>query len=137
MSRIVLPPPEEEADEGLYQACLRRQEASHPHVPGAAGGDTEIRRAQRGQPDRRCDEAARLRHFFPEQKTKADLPDRVYFFNILNTTDPGNVNALLQHAQGLRFGGKAKDAEKNRIEVTEELIKELQASPFYSSMTIA
>jgi hypothetical protein len=47
------------------------------------------------------------------------------------------VNALLQHAQGLRFGGQAKDAEKNRIEVTEEWIKELQASPFYSSMTIA
>ena len=75
--------------------------------------------------------------FFPEQKTKADLPDRVYFFNILNTTDPGYVNALLQHAQGLRFGGQAKDAEKNRIEVSEEWIKELQASPFYSSKTIS
>ena len=75
--------------------------------------------------------------FFPEQKTKADLPDRVYFFNILNTTDPGYVNALLQHAQGLCFGGLAKDAEKNRIEVSEEWIKELQASPFYSSKKIS
>ena len=72
--------------------------------------------------------------FFPEQKTKADLPDRVYFFN---TTDPGYVNALLQHAQGLRFGGQAKYADKNRIEVSKKWIKELQASPFYSSKTIS
>ena len=29
-----------------------------------------------------------LAKFFPEQRTKADLPDRQFFFNVVNTFDP-------------------------------------------------
>ena len=39
-----------------------------------------------------------LAKFFPEQKSKADTPDRVYFFIILNTVDPDYVQSLLKHA---------------------------------------
>ena len=38
--------------------------------------------------------------FFPEQKTKANLPDRVYFFNILNTTDPGMLTPYFSMRRG-------------------------------------
>ena len=47
-----------------------------------------------------------LAKLFAEQKTPADLPDREYFFNIINTTDHGYLEALIKHAQQLRFAGK-------------------------------
>jgi hypothetical protein len=53
--------------------------------------------------------------FFPEQKTKADLPDRVYFFNILNTTDPGYVNAPPARAGApFRWTGQGCREESHR-----------------------
>ena len=73
-----------------------------------------------------------LAKFFPEQKTPADLPDREYFFNIINTAHHGYLNAVIKHAQDLRFAGKQPQDEKNIIEVNEQWQKELQASPFYS-----
>ena len=39
-----------------------------------------------------------LAKFFPEQRTKADLPDREYFFNIVNTSDPEYLTVLFKHA---------------------------------------
>jgi len=80
-----------------------------------------------GQPD--------LAKFFPEQKTPADLPDREYFFNVINTADHAYLDAVIKHAQQLRFTGKQPQDDKNFIEVNEEWQKELQASPFYSRKT--
>jgi hypothetical protein len=40
-----------------------------------------------------------LARFFPEQKTISDLPDRDYFFNIINTVEPAYLQSLIQHAQ--------------------------------------
>ena len=39
-----------------------------------------------------------LAKFIPEQRTKADLPDREYFFNIVNTSDPEYLSVLIKHA---------------------------------------
>ena len=39
-----------------------------------------------------------LAKFFSEQRTKADLPDREYFFKIVNTSDPDYLLALIKHA---------------------------------------
>ena len=47
-----------------------------------------------------------LAKFFPEYRTKADLPDRHFFFNVVNTSDPDYLAALLKHAHDLRFGAK-------------------------------
>ena len=73
-----------------------------------------------------------LAKFFPEQRTKADLPDRQFFFNVVNTTDPDYLAALLKHAHNLRFGAKNPQDNPTTIEVNEQWAKELQASPFYS-----
>jgi hypothetical protein len=73
-----------------------------------------------------------LAKFFPEQRTKADLPDRQFFFNVVNTFDPDYLAALLKHAHDLRFGAKNPQDNPTTIEVNEQWAKELQASPFYS-----
>ena len=44
-----------------------------------------------------------LNKFFPEQQTPADLPDREYFFSVINTIEPEYLNALIRHAQNQRF----------------------------------
>ena len=44
-----------------------------------------------------------LSKFFPDQKTKNDLPDREYFFNIINTVEPEYLSAIIRHAQNIRF----------------------------------
>ena len=78
-----------------------------------------------------------LAKFFPEQRTKADLPDRQFFFNVVKTTDPDYLAALLKHAHNLRFGAKNLQDYPTTIEVNEQWAKELQASPFYSRKNIA
>jgi len=77
-----------------------------------------------------------LAQFFPEQKTHADLPDHEFFFNIINTTEPEYLAALIKHAHDVRLRAKNPQDNPNTIEVTEEWVKELKASPFYSSKMI-
>jgi hypothetical protein len=77
-----------------------------------------------------------LAKFFPEQKTHADLPDREFFFNIINTTEPEYLAALIKHAHDVRLRGRNPQDNPNTIEVTDEWVKELKASPFYSSKMI-
>ena len=73
-----------------------------------------------------------LAKFFPEQRIKADLPYRRFYFNVVNTSDPDYLAALLKHAHDLRFGAKNPQDNPTTIEVNEQWAKELQASPFYS-----
>ncbi len=40
-----------------------------------------------------------LGRFFPDQRTPSDLPDREYFFNVINTVEPDYLAALIKHAQ--------------------------------------
>ena len=78
-----------------------------------------------------------LAKFFPEQRTKADLPDRQLFFNVVNTSDPDYLAALIMHAHDLRFCGKNPQDNPTTIVVNDQWVKELQAYPFYSRMNIA
>ena len=73
-----------------------------------------------------------LGKFFPDQRTKADLPDRQFFFNVVNTSDPDYLAAPIKHAHDLRFGAKNPQDNPSTIEVNEEWARELQASPYYS-----
>ena len=57
-----------------------------------------------------------LAKFFPEQLTKAELPDRQFFFNVVNTSDPDYLAALIKHAHDLRFGGKNPQDNPTTIE---------------------
>ena len=78
-----------------------------------------------------------LAKFFPKQRTKADLPDRLFFFNVMNTSDHDYHATLLKHAHDLRFGAKNPQDNPTTIEINDQWVKELQASPFYSRYNIA
>ena len=73
-----------------------------------------------------------LAKFFPEQRTKADLPDREYVFSVINNIEPGYLSALVKHAQTQRNAPVIPQDNQNVIEVTEYWQKELQASPYFS-----
>ena len=73
-----------------------------------------------------------LAKFFPEQRTKADLPDREYFFSVINTIEPDYLSALVKHAQTQRNAPVNPQDNPNVIEVTEFWQKELQASAYFS-----
>ncbi len=74
-----------------------------------------------------------LGRFFPDQRTLSDLPDRDYFFNVINTVEPDYLAALIKHAQNQRFENKVTDENPNIIKVTSFWKKELEASPYFSS----
>ncbi len=78
-----------------------------------------------------------LAKFFPEQKTAADLPDREYFFNILNTVEPTYLQKLIQHAQQQRFSKLIPNENPNLIEINDFWKKELQSSSYFSRKFIA
>ncbi len=74
-----------------------------------------------------------LAKIFPQYQTKADLPDCIYFYNVINSADHDYISKLIKHAQNLRFGDERPWRENNNIEITEKWLKELYESAFYSS----
>jgi hypothetical protein len=74
-----------------------------------------------------------LAKFFPAQNYPGCLPEREYFFNVLNTIDPHYVQALITHAQTKRFADKNPQDNPNLMEISEHWAKELEASPYISS----
>ena len=61
-----------------------------------------------------------LAKFFPEQRTKADLPNRQFFFNVVNISDPDYLTTLLKHGHELRFCAKNLQDNPTTIEVSEQ-----------------
>ena len=49
--------------------------------------------------------------YFPDQLAKDRLPDRVYFFTIMNSLQPEYVAAMIKHSQQLRFTGQQQQEE--------------------------
>ena len=47
-------------------------------------------------------EAGDLMMYFPRKLPKGRLPDREYFFNVLNTLNHEYVNSVVQHANEMR-----------------------------------
>ena len=68
-----------------------------------------------------------LSKFFPPQQTPSDLPDRDYFFSVVNTVDPDYLTSLIRHAQNQRFANTQPDQKPNVMEVTQFCQAELKA----------
>ena len=71
--------------------------------------------------------------FFPNKLPKGRLPDREYFWNIVNTLNEPYVTQLLKHANELRNDAKKTGEADRVIEVTDEWWDKLNAVPFMSS----
>ena len=74
-----------------------------------------------------------LAKYLPAAPSDKHLPDREYFFNVVNTSEPMYLQSLIRHAQNLRFASQNPDAKDERIEVNDFWVKELEATPFFSS----
>ncbi len=70
--------------------------------------------------------------YFPHKLPKGRVPDREYFFNILNTLYPVYVQEIIRHANSQR-NSVANDAQaRETIEVTDKWWDALNAVPFIS-----
>ena len=72
-----------------------------------------------------------MRHF-PARLSKGRLPDRSYFFNIMNTINEEYVQKLIKHATNARFLADKFNNDDQTIVVSEKMINMLNAAPFSS-----
>ena len=70
--------------------------------------------------------------FFPEKMAKGRVPDREYFFNILNTLHSDYVSQLVKHAQQQRNSGAIEVKAKETIEISDDWWNILNSIPFVS-----
>ena len=70
--------------------------------------------------------------YFPNKLPKGRVPDREYFFNILNTFQPLYVDQIIQHANAQRNSVASEAQAKETIEVSDKWWNALNASPFIS-----
>ena len=70
--------------------------------------------------------------YFPSKFPAGRMPDRTYFFNIMNTVMGDYVSQIIKHAQKVR-ATKAHNAEAaETIEITDDWYEKLSAIPFIS-----
>ena len=70
--------------------------------------------------------------FFPSKFPKGRLPDRTYFFNIMNTVMEDYVSQILQHANTVRATKSHQAEAVQTIDITDEWFEKLKAIPFVS-----
>ena len=81
-------------------------------------------------------ENAAFMRFFPDAYSKGRLPDRAYFFNVMNTVEGEYLQGLIKHAHEMRNAGADKDQEYAQIKISDAWWEKLNAIPFISSKSI-
>ena len=72
-----------------------------------------------------------MRHF-PDKLPKGRLPDREYFWNVMNTLNEEHVGNLIRHANGQRNTTTGFKHEEEQIAVSEKMIGLLNEQPYIS-----
>ena len=75
---------------------------------------------------------AEFMKYFPSQLAKGRVPDREYFFNLLNTLQPAYIQALVKHANDQRNSAAADARAIETIEISDDWWEQLNAVPFIS-----
>ena len=70
--------------------------------------------------------------YMPERLPKKILPDREYFFNIMNSVNPDYVQKAIQHAAAQRNSVTEQNAESESILLSANMHALLQEKPFQS-----
>ena len=70
--------------------------------------------------------------YFPAKLPKGRVPDRSYFFNIMNTFQPGYLEHVIRNANNQRNSVANEEKAMEAIEVTEDWWNALTAMPFSS-----
>ena len=58
--------------------------------------------------------------YLPSKLPKGKLPDRSYFFNVLNTVYEDRVSAMIAHANKIRFEAAQDGIQEETVLVTDE-----------------
>jgi hypothetical protein len=70
--------------------------------------------------------------YFPSKFSKERVPDKTYFFNIMNSVMEGYVSSIIAHTNKVR-ATKSHEAEAvQTIEITDEWYEKLSSIPFVS-----
>ena len=70
--------------------------------------------------------------YIPEVTMESRIPDRAYFWNILNTVHHDYVKNVIEHANNLRMLANERTKPLEYIEVSEQWWQKLNAVPFVS-----
>ena len=70
--------------------------------------------------------------YFPKKMAKGRVPDREYFFNLVNTFQPNYLQQIIKHANNQRNSVQGEVMAKEVIEITDDWWDALNASPFVS-----
>ena len=70
--------------------------------------------------------------YFPAKLPKGRVPDREYFFNILNTFYEPYLDQIIQHARNQRMAVQTDAKAKEIIEISDDWWEALNAVPFVS-----
>ena len=70
--------------------------------------------------------------YFPAKLPKGRVPDREYFFNILNTFHGPYLDQIIQHAHNQRMDVQAEAKARETIEISDDWWEALNAVPFVS-----
>ena len=77
-------------------------------------------------------EDAEFARLFPDKLSKGKLPQREYFWNVLNTRQPEYVQLLVEHAMKQRNTSESKEKQAETIAISEEWWDRLHLIPFIS-----
>ena len=77
----------------------------------------------------------KITKYFPTKMPKGRVPDREYFFNILNTFQPKYVEIIIRHANEQRNSVTNEARAKETIEVSDKWWDALNSVPFISRMS--
>ena len=70
--------------------------------------------------------------YFPAKLPKGRVPDREYFFNILNTFYESYLDQIIQHAHNQRMAVQTEAKARETIEISDDWWEALNAVPFVS-----
>ena len=73
-----------------------------------------------------------MRHF-PDELPKGRLPQREYFFNVMNTGMTEYLQNLITHATKQRHSAAAEGLQKETILVSDMMMEKLNSMPHISS----
>ena len=70
--------------------------------------------------------------YFPDKLPKGRQMDKTYMYNIWNTVHPDQVQAVIEHANEVRYGTANERVQDESIKITDKWEQELKAMPFTS-----
>lgn len=68
----------------------------------------------------------------PSKFAKGRLPDRAYFFNLLNTIHGDRVQEMVAYANKARFQGGSTGIDEETVLVTSQWWQDLNSMPYFS-----